>query len=704
MVCSSCGYDNPRDHRYCGMCGTPFPCPITAPGAQDTLTFASAPLEVASSPLLVHPVEPALPVAEAVEAETITSVEPVEHVIGADTVQGIAPASIVQAEIVVGPLEPAVAEELSVAEVGSEVASTVPAEQQPVVEVPEPLVLPSTEEPVSISQEPVREAPPAAEPIIAEAAVSEPVAEPVPLAEGVEPPPVAAEPAPPVPDPPREEAPAAHEVPAPTVPRMVPRPVALPLQAPTTRAEAPSSGPVPIHPSPDSLPITLPPESAGMPTFQSVANAAGAPPISPFEPPARKDIDEDEELKEFIANFFYRPPDETVDELTMRSEVPEIDEEAPAQFHHPSFDDDVPPPPEAHTIDDAYLTPHADGKDRPRFLDIAERPQPTASDQPAPAASSPSFLHLDDAAPGSAPLDEVPPPQSRNWLMWSSVAALLLIFGGLGFLEGRAEMTHDFRGPIEIAREQYRKLRQRISQMAVSTTPPANAIQPDKQVPAQSEPSPTNQSSASSNPQPDSTSQQAGAAAPTTTPAPAEPQAQNQLSQPAGGQQSPVVTGTSPATSSTEVASAEPLKPLDAPPLKVSTKPQPGEAELTKALDASDSAAAAAWLWKSTSRGNPEAPVRLADMYIKGKGVPRSCEQALVLLRSAAVKANAPARNRLAVLYANGTCVARDRVRAYEFLSSALEVDPTSEWADQSRKELWGQMTPAERAEAQKFH
>ena len=75
-------------------------------------------------------------------------------------------------------------------------------------------------------------------------------------------------------------------------------------------------------------------------------------------------------------------------------------------------------------------------------------------------------------------------------------------------------------------------------------------------------------------------------------------------------------------------------------------------------MDASDPAAAAAWLWKATSRGNPVAPVRLADMYIKGQGVPRSCEQALVLLRSAATKENAPARNRLAALYANGTCVA----------------------------------------------
>ena len=120
-------------------------------------------------------------------------------------------------------------------------------------------------------------------------------------------------------------------------------------------------------------------------------------------------------------------------------------------------------------------------------------------------------------------------------------------------------------------------------------------------------------------------------------------------------------------------------------------------------MQASDDTAAAAWLWKSTSRGNSDAPVRLADMYIKGKGVPRSCEQALVLLRSAANKENAPARNRLAALYANGTCVARDRVRAYQLMSSALVADPSNDWAQQNRKELWNQMTPEERAQTEKY-
>jgi TPR repeat protein len=437
-----------------------------------------------------------------------------------------------------------------------------------------------------------------------------------------------------------------------------------------------------------------------MPTFQSVIDAAGAPPISPFEPPAKKD--EDEELKEFVANFFYKPPEETVDELTMRSEVPVIDTEEPAQFHHASFDDDVAPPPEAHAHPDGdAFIPAAEETNRSRFLDLTERPQVPAPDQPQPGVSSTSFLHLDEPAHVAG---QVPPAKSR-WLMWSSLVALLLIFGALGFLEGRSAMTHEFPGPLEIAREQYAKLRQRISQMTASAPSPAPAAdtsEPVKQAPSQSEPSTTNQTAASTPTQPENTLQSAASPPQTTGPATAAPQTQppGQTSQPEANQQSQASAGAAP--TSNEVPKAEPPKPLDAPPPRPANKPQPGQAELAKAMDASDPAATAAWLWKATSRGNPEAPVRLADMYIKGKGVPHSCEQALVLLRSAAVKPNAPARNRLAALYANGTCVARDRVRAYEFLSSALEADPTSEWADQSRKELWNQMNASERAQIQK--
>jgi len=711
LICGGCGYDNPREHRYCGMCGTPFPHrPLTVPDAQSTLTFTATPLAVLPSPLPVSTVEPEMPPAtEAVEPPPATLgevTEPAPDV--AEPPAAVVPEittaiASVAPEVILPELAPMMVEEGSVLEP----IAQPPGEPETSMEPPEPLVTQSLEEPLPVVEEPVLEAPYAGETTPAESLV-EPISfEPsVPPSVTELPPPV--EIPPPAPEPSWEEVPGPEiSRPSPPKPYIAARPVAPLPQAPLAHDSAAPSRPAAIHPSPDSLPITPPPESAGMPTFQSVVDAAGPSPISPFEPPPEKEVDEDEELKEFVANFFYKPPEETVDELTMRSEVPVIDEEEPAQFHHPSFDDDVAPPPEAHTIDDAYVSPDGDAGSRPRFLDIAEHPPAEGADQPAPAANTPSFLHLDDPAPVPATLEKAP-PSGRHWLMWSSLAALLLIFGALGFFEGRAELTHESRGPFEVVREQYGKLRQLISQWTATTSAPAAApsdetTKPDQQSPAKSEPSTTNQSPASNNPQPNP-SRPTASSAPATVPAVPEPQVQGQTppSQPGPGQQSSTPGGTGSATNATEVAKNEPPKPLDAPPPKPATKPQPGQAELAKALDASDSAAAAAWLWKSTSRGNPEAPVRLADMYIKGKGVPRSCEQALVLLRSAAVKPNAPARNRLAALYANGTCVARDRVRAYEFLSSALEADPTSEWADQSRKELWNQMTAAERAQVQK--
>jgi TPR repeat protein len=128
----------------------------------------------------------------------------------------------------------------------------------------------------------------------------------------------------------------------------------------------------------------------------------------------------------------------------------------------------------------------------------------------------------------------------------------------------------------------------------------------------------------------------------------------------------------------------------------------PGADEMNKAKDASDAAATAAWLWKATAKGNPEAPVQLANMYIQGNGVPRSCEQAVVLLKTAGAKQNAGARNRLAWMYSTGTCVPRNRMEAYRWLNAALDANPNSQWAKQNRDLLWQQMTPEERAGVQR--
>lgn len=124
------------------------------------------------------------------------------------------------------------------------------------------------------------------------------------------------------------------------------------------------------------------------------------------------------------------------------------------------------------------------------------------------------------------------------------------------------------------------------------------------------------------------------------------------------------------------------------------------ETATTKANNVDDPSAGAVGLQRAVARGDPDASVRLANLYLKGEGVPRSCDQAIEVLQSAAAEANVRARNRLAAMYASGGCVERDRVLAYKWLVSALEADPNNRWAQQNRDLTWQQMTPEERSVA----
>ena len=68
---------------------------------------------------------------------------------------------------------------------------------------------------------------------------------------------------------------------------------------------------------------------------------------------------------------------------------------------------------------------------------------------------------------------------------------------------------------------------------------------------------------------------------------------------------------------------------------------------------AADPAEAAQWFWRSFEKGNSRAAVPLADLYLKGQGVSRSCLQARILLTVAARKGNADAAERLSQLPEN---------------------------------------------------
>ena len=685
------------------MCGTPFPHRfLPVPEEQSALTFPVAPIEIESSLL---PVAAAEPLASPTP-EVTTAVEEVLPESSSVPVPSVAEVSL-----------PTIAEEAE---------PLVASAAEPAVATPPPAEIPVFESaPFAEAGEPQ---PPTVEVLdgelaplveIAEVATAPEIIPVEPTSE--EPLPSAAEPAPPAPVTHEHEA-------APSAPSHLPeiRRYATPHRdALPAYLEAATPTPTGLLRPPAPQSLEPPPDSAGMPTFQAVVEAAGAPPISPFEPPVAKDADEERELQEYIASFQYHPPQEAVDELTMRSEVPVLDTEAPIAPSHPSFDDDVPPPPEAgpHPTGEEYYPPLRTSADRSGYLDIADT-RHAGSGQHPPAGAGGSILGLDDASSSSAiPPDELAPPPRRHWVLWSSLGVILAIFGTFGYFEGRAQKDHAYQEPIAVIQQQYAKLRQWASELTASAPAPVTErqvseapakVEPPANSPAGNKPATSAQSEdpATQNPPASSVNQPAPRLGeqpkPTTATTQATPAPENK---PATTSAQPVtVTPSKPAVDTQPkpvpaVAEAK-LEPAVEPPpavAKPKSKPDPGQEELAKAMQASDPAAAAAWLWKATSRGNSVAPVRLADMYIKGKGVPHSCEQALVLLRSEAAKENAPARNRLAALYANGTCVARDRVKAYQFMSSALAADPTSEWAEQNRKELWQQMTPEERAQAEKY-
>jgi len=63
---------------------------------------------------------------------------------------------------------------------------------------------------------------------------------------------------------------------------------------------------------------------------------------------------------------------------------------------------------------------------------------------------------------------------------------------------------------------------------------------------------------------------------------------------------------------------------------------------------------AAKWLWKAVAKHNADATLLLADLYLKGQGVGKNCDQARILLDAAARKGMKDAGDRLRHLPAFG--------------------------------------------------
>jgi len=83
---------------------------------------------------------------------------------------------------------------------------------------------------------------------------------------------------------------------------------------------------------------------------------------------------------------------------------------------------------------------------------------------------------------------------------------------------------------------------------------------------------------------------------------------------------------------------------------------QPPEPGNPKSSSAKKMTATPQQLWASVQSGNTKAAVALADLYIRGDGVPMNCNQARVLLLVASEKSNADAIRKLRELDKAGGC------------------------------------------------
>lgn len=96
-------------------------------------------------------------------------------------------------------------------------------------------------------------------------------------------------------------------------------------------------------------------------------------------------------------------------------------------------------------------------------------------------------------------------------------------------------------------------------------------------------------------------------------------------------------------------------------------------------------------------RNPADESVKVADRYLYGSdGVPQDCGRAMSILSGAATKGSFEAATKLGVLYATGTCVPVDRVRAYNWYTAASRSNDSA-WLERNKSMLWGQMSAAEK-------
>lgn len=137
------------------------------------------------------------------------------------------------------------------------------------------------------------------------------------------------------------------------------------------------------------------------------------------------------------------------------------------------------------------------------------------------------------------------------------------------------------------------------------------------------------------------------------TPAPVPAESANPQAAPPATSPKPVPAETLPVKEA-QSAQSEPANDQTLPTVGGEFELQRAESYLQGSKGPRDSRAAADWLWRAVRRQNPTAGLLLADLYLRGDGVGKNCEQARLLLVAAAKRGQPQAADRLRNLEANG--------------------------------------------------
>ena len=286
-----------------------------------------------------------------------------------------------------------------------------------------------------------------------------------------------------------------------------------------------------------------------------------------------------------------------------------------------------------------------------------DREAPSSAERPRSRVTGPSFLGLNDE----------PSPHDADYLLDDEeeqgghfgliIASLLLIAVAVGAFHYRAQLSA-YAAPL------YAAVMQRVNpQPQAPAAPPATTTDPAPASTPTPPPDANPGTPAVAAPQP----------APVDKPAPAPDAKTAEVAAPAN-----------PPEEAAPKAKGEDLAPKakasPAAKLERASRPKPRAAEPV----------------------SPENDplLKLAQKYIRGEGVRADCTTGMAYLREAMKRPNYAAASQMGALYATGTCVREDRVAAYRWFTSAMQMAPDDPWLGQERDKLYGQMTSAERHKA----